>query len=229
MARRRDQSPAAAQRALDAAATQLATLRSAASESERRDFLGLLAAAIAHEVTNILTPVRGYAELALANPKDADAVHAALQAAALGSERACLVAEAILACARGEPSEPAALAPAIERAAALVAPFHVEHVVSPKIRAGMGQVALEQVVLNLLLNARAAGSKKAVVTAEVVDGVLRIGVEDGGCGISAERVGRIFEPFVTQRGRGLGLTICRYLVESAGGRISVSSNVGVGT
>jgi signal transduction histidine kinase len=58
-------------------------------------------------------------------------------------------------------------------------------------------------------------------------------VEDTGCGIAAERLPRLFAPFAGRGdqsdGTGLGLTICKQLVEGAGGAISVRSKVDEGT
>ena len=99
---------------------------------------------------------------------------------------------------------------------------------------------LQQVLLNLLTNAMKFTPRGGRITIECSadDHVTRITVRDSGCGIPAEHLSRIFEPFVQvdrqqieqrQRGVGLGLAICRELVEAMGGKLSVNSEVGVGS
>ncbi len=95
---------------------------------------------------------------------------------------------------------------------------------------------LKQVVLNLLTNAAEAlpeaGGTIRVSTASS-NGLVRIRVEDTGCGIPEDHLERIFEPFFTTKsaasGTGLGLSVCYGIVERHGGRIHVESRVGEGT
>ena len=93
--------------------------------------------------------------------------------------------------------------------------------------------ALGRVYRNLIVNAiqaTAPGGLVAVAT-ELAGLAVRIRVYDTGCGIPPERLGRIFEDFVTtkRRGLGLGLAISKKIVEQLGGTIGVSSEVGKGT
>jgi signal transduction histidine kinase len=103
----------------------------------------------------------------------------------------------------------------------------------PKIMSDPGQ--LEEVLLNLLNNAFAAvedgGKVEVLVRAHGPDQV-EIKVKDNGCGISAEELAQIFEPFYSTRGEfgtGLGLCITKDLIDKLGGRIEVESEVGVGS
>jgi signal transduction histidine kinase len=93
--------------------------------------------------------------------------------------------------------------------------------------------ALGRVFRNLILNAiqATAPGGLVVVAAEQHDDRVRIRVDDTGCGIPADRLGAIFEDFVTtkRRGLGLGLAISRKIVEQLGGQITVASEVGRGT
>jgi two-component system nitrogen regulation sensor histidine kinase NtrY len=86
---------------------------------------------------------------------------------------------------------------------------------------------LKEVLVNLLENARNAGA--SLITVEVSPG--RITVEDDGQGIPPDQLPRIFEPrfSTTTSGSGLGLPIVRRLVESWGGKVAVSSDIGRGT
>lgn len=95
---------------------------------------------------------------------------------------------------------------------------------------------LRMLVLNLVQNAHHAmpGGGEVVVRTQCSDGAVILEVVDGGCGIPPESLGRIFDPFYSHRadgvdGTGLGLTICKSIVERYGGRIEVDSRVGAGT
>jgi len=121
--------------------------------------------------------------------------------------------------------------------------------VEPGLRVATDEIVVSQVLLNLMLNAVEAmrpGGGELSVRARALDSEsVSIEVSDTGRGIPAERVERAFEPFSTfdrvmsdnlsggtegrSRGVGLGLTICRNLVERAGGEIALESAVGEGT
>ena len=107
---------------------------------------------------------------------------------------------------------------------------------SPVVSGNSGE--LEQVLTNLLLNARDA-VKTAAHPGEVWVSLARNGaqlqlkVRDNGCGISPSVLPKIFDPFFTTKdvgkGTGLGLSICQSIIEQHGGKISVQSSVGEGT
>jgi len=95
---------------------------------------------------------------------------------------------------------------------------------------------LRQVVLNLMVNAMHAIGKDGTIsirTSVIEDDFLGISVEDDGCGISKENLDRIFTPFFSTKpegkGTGMGLAICRGIIERLGGTISVESEPGRGT
>ena len=107
-------------------------------------------------------------------------------------------------------------------------------------RSGLPQVMgnvnqLEQVFLNLLQNAAHALGKGGTLTlsAEVEGEDVVLAVTDTGCGIPEEYIGQIFDVFFTTKpagkGTGLGLALCKRIVEEHGGSIGVESKVGVGT
>lgn len=104
---------------------------------------------------------------------------------------------------------------------------------SPSLRCRPGH--LNQAFLNLLLNAlQAVGQQGEIrLKTEYGDGEILMHVIDSGEGIPEESLSRIFEPFFTTRpvgqGTGLGLTVCRDIVQAHGGSISVESRVGVGS
>jgi len=106
------------------------------------------------------------------------------------------------------------------------------------VRVEAGQVALTQVLLNLIVNAAQAmdgtGRQGLVeVTWQVFDAGVRLSVKDNGCGIPEDLHEKVFEPLFTTKpagtGSGLGLAICKDAVARMGGSIALKSQVGVGT
>ena len=106
---------------------------------------------------------------------------------------------------------------------------------SPDISSVKGDsVQLEQVILNLMLNAFSAmsgtgfdGARRLVVRTRSIDqSNVRVDVQDSGTGIAANKLESIFDPFITSKpeGLGLGLSICRSIIERHGGRISAANN-----
>ena len=91
---------------------------------------------------------------------------------------------------------------------------------------------VKEVLINLVENARDAGSAEVTITVKSLgEGVAELTVEDDGRGITGEHMIHIFEPqfSTTSSGTGLGLAICKRLVEGWGGTIEVESEKGSGT
>jgi signal transduction histidine kinase len=95
------------------------------------------------------------------------------------------------------------------------------------------RIQLQQALLNLMVNAldamkdRTGGARRVVVRTAVVDGrSVSVSVEDSGVGVPADKIGQIFEPFVTTKshGMGLGLAICRSIIQAHGGQLGGRSN-----
>ncbi len=115
--------------------------------------------------------------------------------------------------------------------------FHtVEIVVAPDtppsifIRANFGEI--NQVFLNLLVNAAQAGATRITMTATQADSMIVLRMTDNGKGISAKTVSHIFEPFFTTKAAGnsgLGLSISKQIIERHGGEIECESELGKGT
>lgn len=229
--------------AVDQAGVQLQLLRERTDEQASAAMASVLAAAVAHEINNILTPVRSFAEYALSRPQDSEVVMSALRRAAEGAERAGRAAEAILDSVRpAAVGRSADVRLAVLEAVRMLGEGGSESIsidVERDATAAIGQAALEQLLLNLLLNARAASPTdsaditiRATATWNTSGQAVTIEVEDAGCGIPGDRLETIFEPFVTggrRVGSGLGLMIAKHLVEAAGGRIGVRSQIGVGS
>ncbi|MEM6755571.1 MAG: HAMP domain-containing sensor histidine kinase [Planctomycetota bacterium] len=223
---------------------QLDAIRRELARHHRLTTLGTMAATIAHEINNVLTPVGSYAQLALARPDDPELTGKALRHAAKGAAHAARIAEAVLGLA-GDPAESrsADVAGVAEEAAACLVRepsrdgIELRHAVPAGLAAAIEPGKLRQVLLNLMLNAckamRQRGGRLTVEAELVGQGVL-IRLRDTGPGIPEAVRERLFEPFVTApighdadatsarstRGTGLGLTVCRQLVEQAGGTIA---------
>jgi len=98
-------------------------------------------------------------------------------------------------------------------------------------------IQIQQVLINLLRNAVEALGKNSIsdrtvlVRTEIVDDAVQVAVHDNGCGIGADRVAKLFEPFFSTKseGMGLGLAVCQSIVQSHQGRLWVESNSAEGT
>jgi signal transduction histidine kinase len=102
----------------------------------------------------------------------------------------------------------------------------------PSIRGD--RIQLQQVILNLIMNAAEAMSDASeqsrdllIATAEDKPGGVRVEVRDSGPGLSRESLERLFDPFYTTKrgGMGMGLSICRSIIEAHGGQVGATANV----
>lgn len=143
---------------------EMVNLKAELEHSHRLALLGTVAGIIAHEFNNILTPIMSYAQLALASPDDADLVHKALERAAHSTERAAEIASSMLTFVSRSEHEPAkaavaeAVAESLHCLARDPAKDGIELVteIPADLCVAMRPVALQQVLLNLILNAREA-------------------------------------------------------------------------
>lgn len=245
--------PAVLSDRLAEAEAELETLRRELEHASRLATLGTIAAGIAHEINNVLTPVLAYAQLASQHAGDQPLQRKALHKARLGAEAATQIVQAILGYAATSDDEPAVarLHDVMQQTMELVtrdlAKDHIKLTlrVPDGAQVCMKPLALQQVLLNLILNARAALANQrfgeVVISAmERSDGMTVIRVSDNGPGIPEDVVGRLFQPFVNagsprassrkkKGGAGLGLSICRRLIENVRGTITASSTPNAGT
>ncbi|MFN3167677.1 MAG: sensor histidine kinase [Phycisphaeraceae bacterium] len=227
---------------------QLDTLRQELVWSNRLTTLGTMAAVLAHEYNNLLTPIGSYAQMALAEPGDNELTLKALQVAVDGVEKANKLAGATLDFARpkeaGEPMR-CRIHTAVEHSLACTSAGQHHNGIQididiPDVIVAMRELELQQVLVNLIQNARKAmagnrGPRRLVLVGRIVESALVFEVRDSGPGIPDEVFKRVFEPFVTQPagsddtpGTGLGLRVCKDLVEGVGGTISAESVAGKG-
>ena len=221
---------------------QFDQVREGLTHSHRLATLGTIATIIAHEYNNILTPVVSYAQLALAKEDDPQLMRKAVEKALAGAERAAHISSSLLGFAReADEGHVTKLLAVIDEAIACLSrdpkKDGIELVVDvPDVLVAISPLNFQQVLVNLLLNAKRAmqrGGGKLWISGRVSGGLVHIDVADTGPGIPEAILDRLFEPFVTHRhrrreqgepkGTGLGLCICRDLVRAAGGSISVES------
>lgn len=228
--------------------------------AQKFESLGVMAGGVAHDFNNLLTGIVGNTELALAELPVGSRVRERVQRVRAAALRASELTRKMLDFAgKGRRSvgrldlnatveEMAGLAEAAIPKRVRIAFRFGEHL--PPAEADPTQI--RQVVMNLILNAAEAIGKEAgtiVVSTSALDfakedlagGLLAadlapgrylvLAVEDSGCGMTQETVGRIFEPFFTTKftGRGLGLAAVAGIVRGHGGTIRVESRPGEGS
>jgi two-component system NtrC family sensor kinase len=212
--------------------------------SERLASVGRLAAGLAHEVGNPIAAIVGMQDLLLTGDLDRTEERDFLARMRVETERINKILRDLLDFARpgdkdlGKPDEPGNVEAAIHDTVALMAPQKSMHdiQVSIDVHPDLPLVALSrehqvQVFLNLLLNAADACATGGHVSVKAERSTMgaRVLVEDDGPGVSPEVRDRLFEPFVTTKevgkGTGLGLAVCRGLVEASGGTISFDPGV----
>ncbi len=226
--------------------------------AQKMEAIGTLAGGIAHDFNNILTAIIGYGTLLqLKIPKN-DGLRSYVDQILMSTERAASLTQSLLAFSRKQPMhfETIDLVALVERAQKLIARLIGEDIdirivanrTPVMIEADTGQI--EQVMMNLVANARDAMPKGGVLTIEtsIIDldaefikaygygkvgtyGLLRI--TDTGTGMEEKTLKRMFEPFYTTKevgkGTGLGLSIVYGIVKQHGGYINASSEPGTGT
>ncbi len=211
--------------------------------------LGELVSTTTHEFNNVLTMIINYAKLGMRH-KDDETREKAFDKILLASQRAAKITATVLGLARNRKAgqEPTNLQDLVENTLLLLEREMNKYRITvdksfrplPEVYVNANQI--QQILLNLLINARQAmpnGGRVMVrlgydAESDMVDLVVR----DNGMGIPAEKLPRIFEPFYTTKsgpdasgkgGTGLGLSMCREIIEAHHGRIRVDSTVGKGT
>lgn len=224
-------------------------LRQQLVRAQRLCSVGTLASSVAHEFNNILTTIINYAKLGLRpNCSEASRVEA-LEKILKGGQRAATIVGSMLGYARNQTTqrELTDLVTLVEDVLLLCGKDLSKHQVQvekkyhgrPQAPVIRGQI--EQILLNLIINARQAMPNGGRLTVEVRGNpgasVAEIRISDTGAGIPPDRLRQIFDPFFTTKepdedghgGNGLGLSVCRQIIEQHQGRIRVESVVGKGS
>ena len=227
-------------------------------QSQRLEAVGQLAGGIAHDFNNVLTVIVGYAELIRASVGEREALGGYAQGVLKASERAASLTRQLLAYSRRQVLSPqvldlrevvAQLGEMLQRLIGEDIRLQLDaDVADGWVRVDRGQ--LEQVILNLVVNARDAMPAGGVITIstgpvdlderQAADHVdlragpwVRLVVRDTGAGMSSEVRARAFDPFFTTkergRGTGLGLSTVYGIIKQSGGAITLDSQPGQGT
>jgi PAS domain S-box-containing protein len=226
--------------------------------AQRMEAVGRLAGGVAHDFNNLLTVIISYSELIQADVGDDTALSRDVGEIRHAADRAAALTRQLLSFSRRQVLQPASLeVNEVVRGTEgllrrLIGP-EIDIVARLDPAAGLvfadkGQ--LEQVIMNLVVNARdampdggtitvetglvaAADAPAAVHVAAPTDRFVVIVVRDTGKGMDAETMGRIFDPFFTTkeigRGTGLGLATVHGIMQQSGGAVAVDSTVGVGS
>jgi PAS domain S-box-containing protein len=227
------------------------------AQSQKMEAIGTLAGGVAHDFNNYLTVINGYSELLAEQFSPEDALGEAAQEIRAAAARAADLTQQLLAFSRKQIVDPRSLdlnrvVADMERMLRRLTGVQVDLRVTlgPALGAVIADTGqMQQVVMNLVLNARDAmpeGGVLEVTTScvtvagrptdapsELAPGdYVRLTVSDTGVGMDAQTKARLFEPFFTTkpygRGTGLGLSTVYGIVHQSGGAIAVSSEPGHG-
>ncbi|MAE63297.1 MAG: hypothetical protein CMJ18_03420 [Phycisphaeraceae bacterium] len=220
-------------------------------QSQKLEAVGMLAAGVAHDFQNFLTAIGGYSDLARKSLDEDNPVQSTLKMIEKSTQGATEVTRSLLTFARAAPAarRPVDLDALVRDATNMIrrlltGRIEMDVVTDPDraliIRADSNQI--EQVLMNLVLNARDAMPEGGRIRIRVgstegdPDGARPeafVEVEDEGHGIAPEIRARMFEPFFTTKergkGTGLGLAVAHGIMAQHGGRIEVDGEPGRGT
>ncbi len=243
--------------AVAADVTESRRLEAQLRQAQKMEAVGRLAGGIAHDFNNLLTVISSYAELLLVEAKAGEARDAIAEIRG-ATTRAAKLTRQLLAFSRRQALEPRVVNPndvlrgveTLTRRLVLGNISVATHLSPdvPLVRVDPGQ--LEQVVMNLAINAADAMPEGGTLTIETGSAELgasasrddpdvapgeyaTIIVRDTGTGMNAQTLAQIFEPFFTTkepgRGTGLGLSTAYGIVKQSGGHVEVESEPGVGS
>jgi len=228
---------------------QIELLQRQLIEAQRLTALGELVGTTTHEFNNVLMTIINYAKMGLRHKDEATRDKALAKILAAG-ERAAKITNSVLGMARNRSDsfEPTNLAKILGETLVLLERemhkyrINVETQLDdvPEVQANGNQI--QQVLLNLLINARQAmprgGRLLVKLSHDAANNMVDLLIRDTGSGIPADKLRHIFEPFFSTKsgpdetgkgGTGVGLSTCRNIIEAHRGRIRVESTVGKGT
>jgi signal transduction histidine kinase len=228
---------------------EMERLRQQLAHAQRMATLGELTSTTTHEFNNVLMMILNHAKIGMRHKDEAtrDKAFAKVLAAA---ERAAKITSTVLAVARNRSGafEATDLKQIVADTLVLLERELTKYRIAveqelhevPLVRAIGNQI--QQVLINLLINARQAMPSGGRVTIKLghdaASGLVELTIRDTGCGIPGDRLPRIFDAFYTTKtgpdesgrgGTGLGLSACKQIIEAHQGRIRVESTPGKGT
>ena len=223
---------------------------------QRMDAAGRLAGGVAHDFNNLLTTIRGFSDLLLRDIAEGDTRRKDVEQIRKAADRGALLTRQLLAFGRHQVHEPRTieLNGVVSNMEGLMQRLIGADIkLNTELRPGLGEVRidpgqLEQVLVNLVLNARdamPAGGTLTIETGErMISGSSRgrsvkpgryvvLAVSDSGSGMDGDTLSHVFEPFFSSQSpgsrAGLGLSIVYGIVKQSGGVVRVSSEPGQGT
>jgi two-component system cell cycle sensor histidine kinase/response regulator CckA len=226
-------------------------------QNQRLEAIGEFAGGIAHDFNNLLTAIHGYAELALAALPEDDPIRGDLRQVLAGASRASAIAAKLLAFTRRQVLMPVDVDPAqvIGDLVPILRPLMGCNIdIDLDVHPGSGWVRvdptqLEQVIVNLAVNARDAMPTGGILTFAIADvkptdprrpdpdltagPFVRMSVSDTGTGMDDATKAKIFDPFFTTKdvgkGSGLGLSTVFGIIAQSDGQIAVETSLGHGS
>ena len=227
-------------------------------QSQKLEAIGQLAGGVAHDFNNMLTAIIGYTDLSLRRVGLENSIRRNLEETKKAAERAAALVRQLLAFSRKQILEPKVLDlnDVVKDLHKMLTRLIGENIqLATRLEANLGSVKadpcqVEQIIVNLVVNARDAmprGGKVTIETANVTldeqialrhvgvrpGDYVKLAVSDTGTGMDQETQVRIFEPFFTTKdlgkGTGLGLSTVYGIVKQSGGNIWVYSEPGLGT
>jgi PAS domain S-box-containing protein len=227
-------------------------------QAQKMDAIGRLAGGVAHDFNNLMTAVIGYSEMALRKAEADSPISSDIQEIKKAGERAASLTSQLLAFGRKQMLQPKILnlnsvLENIQKMLRRLIGENIDIAFIPDAKLGLVKAdpgQLEQVIVNLAVNARDAmpeGGKLTLETAnvdisdeyafnqlEVSPGhYVMFAMTDSGSGMDVKTMAKIFEPFYTTKefgkGTGLGLSMVYGIIKQSGGHVAVYSELGVGT
>lgn len=217
-------------------------------QADKLSSIGLLAAGIAHEVNTPLAVISSYTQMMAKQIRGDERTGPLLDKITQQTFRASEIVNSLLNFSRTSTIEFKAISVnhVLEETLALLrhqfttANISIELALQPELPDILGNMGkLQQVFLNLFLNAKDAMANGGVLRVETVaNGQIEVIIGDTGSGIAAENLRRIYDPFFTTksagvegqpRGTGLGLSVSYGIIQEHAGKIHVESRVGHGT
>ncbi len=227
-------------------------------QSQKMDAVGRLAGGVAHDFNNLLTVISGYTNLIMAGLGKTDPLRGHAEAVEKAADRAASLTRQLLAFSRKQILQPKVvdLNSLVANVANMLRRLIGEDIALVSVlKPGLGRVKadpgqIEQILMNLAVNARDAMPKGGTLTLETDDveldealsranpgsapgSYVMLAVSDTGCGMDAETRAHAFEPFFTTKGQGkgigMGLAMVYGIVKQSGGYIALFSESGQGT